>query len=108
MATGANQVVRSRSNATRRLAPKGQPNSLRNDSHQVVGRHVADQFRCGLSLAKNGVVHSAWSEFVETLSIIAVDVEGDVPEQVETLTMDEVEVRSYVGGLAKSFERRAA
>ena len=32
----------------------------------------------------------------------------DVPEEVETLTMDQIEVKSYVGGLVKSFERRAA
>ncbi len=32
----------------------------------------------------------------------------DVPEEVETLTMDQVEVKSYVGGLVKSFERKAA
>ena len=32
----------------------------------------------------------------------------DVPDEVETLTMDEIEVRSYVGGLVKSFERKAA
>lgn len=30
------------------------------------------------------------------------------PEEVETLTMDQVEVKSYVGGLVKSFERKAA
>ncbi len=30
------------------------------------------------------------------------------PEEVETLTMDQIEVKSYVGGLVKSFERRAA
>ena len=32
----------------------------------------------------------------------------DVPEEVETLSLDQVEVKSYVGGLVKSFERRAA
>jgi putative transposase len=32
----------------------------------------------------------------------------DVPEQVETLSMDQIEVKSYVGGLVKSFERKAA
>ena len=32
----------------------------------------------------------------------------DVPEEVETLTMDQIEVKSYVGGLVKSFERKAA
>ena len=32
----------------------------------------------------------------------------DVPEQIETLTMDQIEVKSYVGGLVKSFERKAA
>jgi transposase InsO family protein len=30
------------------------------------------------------------------------------PEEVATLTMDEIEVKSYVGGLVKSFERKAA
>jgi hypothetical protein len=30
------------------------------------------------------------------------------PERVETLTMDQIEVKSYVGGLVKSFERKAA
>ena len=32
----------------------------------------------------------------------------EVPEEVVKLTMDQVEVKSYVGGLVKSFERRAA
>ena len=30
------------------------------------------------------------------------------PDEVEKLTMDEIEVKSYVGGLVKSFERKAA
>ena len=32
----------------------------------------------------------------------------EVPDEVETLTMDQIEVKSYVGGLVKSFERKAA
>jgi len=32
----------------------------------------------------------------------------DVPEEVETLTMDQIEVKSYVGGLVKSFGRKVA
>ena len=32
----------------------------------------------------------------------------EVPEGVETLKMDQIEVKSYVGVLVKSFERRAA
>ncbi len=32
----------------------------------------------------------------------------DVPEEVETLTMGQIEVKSYVGGLVRSFERKAA
>jgi len=32
----------------------------------------------------------------------------DVPEEVQTLTIDQIEVQSYVGGLVKSFERKAA
>jgi hypothetical protein len=31
-----------------------------------------------------------------------------VPDEVETVTMDQIEVKSYVGGLVRSFERRAA
>lgn len=30
------------------------------------------------------------------------------PEEVATLTMDQIEVKKYVGGLVKSFERKAA
>ena len=30
------------------------------------------------------------------------------PEEVETLKLDPIEVKSYVGGLVKSFERMAA
>ncbi len=30
------------------------------------------------------------------------------PDEVETLKLDQIEVKSYVGGLVKSFERRAA
>lgn len=33
--------------------------------------------------------------------------EGE-PEEVATLTMDQIEIKKYVGGLVKSFERRAA
>jgi hypothetical protein len=32
----------------------------------------------------------------------------DVPEEVETLTLDQIEIKSYVGGLVMSFERNAA
>lgn len=32
----------------------------------------------------------------------------DVPEEVEILPLDQIDVKSYVGGLVKSFERRAA
>lgn len=32
----------------------------------------------------------------------------DVPEEVQTLSMKQIEVKSYVGGLVKSFERKAA
>ena len=32
----------------------------------------------------------------------------DVPEEVETLWLGQIEVKSYVGGLVKSFERKAA
>ncbi len=32
----------------------------------------------------------------------------DVPEEVEMLTMDQIEVKSYVGGLVRSFERKVA
>jgi hypothetical protein len=31
-----------------------------------------------------------------------------LPEQVETLSLDQIEVKSYVGGLVKSFERKTA
>jgi hypothetical protein len=31
-----------------------------------------------------------------------------LPNEVETSTMDQIEVMSYVGGLVKSFERKAA
>lgn len=30
------------------------------------------------------------------------------PEQVKTLRLDQIEIKSYVGGLVKSFERKAA
>ena len=32
----------------------------------------------------------------------------DVPEEVEMLKLDQIEMKSYVGGLVKSFERKAA
>jgi len=32
----------------------------------------------------------------------------DIPDEAETLPLDHLEVQSYVGGLVKSFERRAA
>jgi hypothetical protein len=32
----------------------------------------------------------------------------EVPEDVETLTMDQIEVKSQVGGLVMSFARKAA
>jgi hypothetical protein len=31
-----------------------------------------------------------------------------VPEDVKTLTTDQIEVKSYVGGLVRSFERKVA
>ncbi|WP_339613730.1 hypothetical protein [uncultured Rubinisphaera sp.] len=30
------------------------------------------------------------------------------PDEVDKLTLDEIEVKSYVGGIVKSFERKAA
>jgi hypothetical protein len=30
------------------------------------------------------------------------------PQEVVTLTLDQIEVKSYVGGLVRSFERKAA
>ncbi len=30
------------------------------------------------------------------------------PDEIETLKLDQIEVKSYVGGLVKSFERKAA
>ena len=33
---------------------------------------------------------------------------AEKPDEIQTITMDQVEVKSYVGGLIKSFERRAA
>jgi hypothetical protein len=32
----------------------------------------------------------------------------EVPDEVATLKLSEIEVKSYVGGLVKSFERKAA
>ena len=32
----------------------------------------------------------------------------EVPEEIETPTLDQIEVKSYVGGLVKSFERKVA
>ena len=32
----------------------------------------------------------------------------NVPEEVATLSMEQIEIKSYVGGLVKSFERKAA
>ncbi len=32
----------------------------------------------------------------------------DVPDEVKTLTMDQIEVKSHIGGLVQSFERTAA
>ena len=32
----------------------------------------------------------------------------EVPEEVETLAMEQIEVESHVGGLVKSFERKVA
>ncbi len=32
----------------------------------------------------------------------------ELPDNVETIALDELEVRSYVGGLVKSFDRKAA
>ena len=33
---------------------------------------------------------------------------GEVPEEVDTLRLDQTEVRRHVGGLVASFERKAA
>ncbi len=55
------------------------------------------------------------SEFVEYYNTRRAHMERDhlppirdVPEEVETLTMDHIEVKTYVGGLVTSFERKAA
>jgi putative transposase len=33
---------------------------------------------------------------------------AETPDEIQTITMEQIEVKSYVGGLVKSFERRAA
>jgi hypothetical protein len=33
---------------------------------------------------------------------------SDLPEEIDEVEYDQVEVRSYVGGLVRSFERKAA
>ena len=33
---------------------------------------------------------------------------SEEPDEVDKLTLDEIEVKSYVGGIVKSFERKAA
>jgi putative transposase len=55
------------------------------------------------------------SEFVEYYNTRRSHMERDwlppireLPEAVEALKLDQVEVKEYVGGLARSFERRAA
>lgn len=32
----------------------------------------------------------------------------NLPDEVETLSLDQIEIKSYVAGIAKSFERKAA
>ena len=32
----------------------------------------------------------------------------EVPDELQTLTMEQIDVISYVGGLVRSFERKAA
>jgi putative transposase len=33
---------------------------------------------------------------------------AETPDEIQTITMEQIEVKSYVGGLVKSFERRSA
>ena len=33
---------------------------------------------------------------------------GEIPDEVETLPLDQIVIKSHVGGLVKSFERKAA
>jgi len=33
---------------------------------------------------------------------------GDEPEDIETLRLDEIKVKSFVGGLVKGFERKSS
>ncbi|TWT29203.1 hypothetical protein KOR42_47560 [Thalassoglobus neptunius] len=33
---------------------------------------------------------------------------GEKPDEVETINLDDIKVKSYVGGLVKGFERKAA
>ena len=55
------------------------------------------------------------SEFVDYYNTVRSHMERDhlppvreEPEEVETLSMEQIEIKSYVGGLVKSFERKAA
>ena len=49
--------------------------------------------------------HRRWMLLVEQDNLPPI---RDVPDEVETLKLDQIEVKSYVGGLVKSFERKAA
>ena len=85
---------------------------------QMRARNRNDRLECLAKFIVFGKRHMGYliSEFVTyyntTRSHMAREtlppVRGSEPEEVATLKMNEVVVRSHVGGLVKSFERKAA
>jgi hypothetical protein len=67
------------------------------------------QFLLPDSRPNSFVVHNFTSEtFFESDERNHLPPSREVPKEIETLTMDQIEVKSYVGELVRSFERKAA
>ena len=93
--------------------PKGSPN-LNGRCERFIETIKLECLRKFIVFGKRHLDHIV-SEFVDYYNTRRAHMERDhlppirdVPEKVQTLTMDQIEIKSYVGGLVKSFERRAA
>ena len=93
--------------------PKGSPN-LNGRCERIIG---TIKWECLNKFIIFGKQHLDYlvSEFVDYYNNHRSHMERDwlppvreEPEEVATLTMDQIEVKTYVGGLVKSFERKAA
>lgn len=83
------------------------------NSRQIPTCHHHTGVQCGLGLTRIiGELRKLGIKKISRQTVRNIlkeeGIEPGPPDEVETLKLDQIEVKSYVGGLVKAFERKAA